>query len=313
VIGKDKLDPIYDAEIPAIISGVFEELGVGEFTIHFSNRKLLFGLLASLGVEGERQTLVLREIDKLDKIGVDKVRASLTGGELGLAAEVVDKVLGAIGAAGGNREILAALAADPTEHADYRAGVAEIGRMLDALDALGVPEQRVRLDLGIARGLDYYTGTVYETFLEGQRALGSVCSGGRYEDLAGLYTKSKLPGVGISIGATRLFDHLRTTDWVKRVGTTVDILCVQVDPAALGDVLGLAAELRRAGRNVEVYLEPAKLDKQLKYADRAGIGTVCILGSSERERGVVMVKDLAARTQTEIPRAEIAARLGSSG
>jgi histidyl-tRNA synthetase len=309
VIGKDKLDPIFDAEIPAIIAGIFEELDLGGFTIHFSNRKVLFGLLSSLGVEGERQTLVLREIDKLDKIGADKVRAQLTGGELGLAGESVDRVLGLIGRAGGNRELLGALSAEPTDHAAYRAGVAEIGRMLDALEALGVPETRIKLDLAIARGLDYYTGTVYETFLEDQRALGSVCSGGRYEDLAGLYTKSKLPGVGISIGATRLFDHLRTTDWVKRIGTTVQALCVQLDPAMLGDVLALAADLRRAGLNVEAYLEPAKLDKQMKYADRAGIPRCLIYGPAEKERGVVVVKDLAARAQVEIPRAEIAARL----
>jgi histidyl-tRNA synthetase len=270
---------------------------------------VLFGLLGELGVEPERQALVLREIDKLDKIGADGVRASLTGGEIALAPEAAERVLALLGTAGGNRERLAALVAEPCAHPIYRAGVQEIAATLDALRALGVAERRVRLDLAIARGLDYYTGTVYETFLEGQRALGSVCSGGRYENLAGLYTRSKLPGVGISIGATRLFDHLRTTDWVKRAGSTVDVLCTVLDPSLLGEVLTLATELRRAGLNTEVYLEPAKLDKQIKYADRAGIRRALILGSNERDRGVVMVKDLGSRTQEEIPRGEVVARL----
>ena len=270
---------------------------------------VLFGLLTELGVAPEQQALVLREIDKLDKIGVDKVRAQLTGGELALATESAERVLALVAATGGNRELLAALTAEPCQDPTFRTGVAEIAAMLAALEAMGVPETRVKLDLAIARGLDYYTGTVYETFLEGQRALGSVCSGGRYENLAGLYTRSKLPGVGISIGATRLFDHLRGTDWVKQVGTTVEVLCVQVDPTLRGEVLALATELRRAGLNTEVYLEPAKLDKQIKYADRAGIRRCLILGTNERDRGVVLLKDLLARTQVEVPRGEIAARL----
>jgi histidyl-tRNA synthetase len=309
VVGKDKLDPIHDAEIPAIINGIFDELAVGDFTIHFSNRKVLFGLLSGLGVEPARQALVLREIDKLDKIGAEKVRAGLVGGELALDAAIADRVLGLVGRSGTNRELLAALEAETADHEAFRAGVAEIARMLDALAALGVPEQRVKLDLAIARGLDYYTGTVYETFLEGQRALGSVCSGGRYEDLAGLYTKSKLPGVGISIGATRLFEHLRSIGWAKRFETTVDVLCLQLDPTMVADVLAIAAELRGAGLNVETYLEPAKLDKQFKYADRAGVRRCVLMGPAEKARGVVVVKDLASRTQAEVPRAELLAAL----
>ena len=207
VIGKDKLDPAYDAEIPAIIVQIFEELKVGDFTIHFSNRKILLGLLAGFGVtDTEKQGLILREIDKLDKIGADKARESII--TLGLLDDHADNILKLIAHKGSKEEVLASLHALKSDNPVFQQGLREAELMVAALKALGVPENRTRLNLAIARGLDYYTGTVYETLIDAHPEFGSVCSGGRYDDLASHYTKSKLPGVGISIGLTRLFDQL---------------------------------------------------------------------------------------------------------
>ncbi|MEJ0063461.1 MAG: histidine--tRNA ligase [Alphaproteobacteria bacterium] len=306
VIGKDKLDPAYDAEIPAIIAQIFTELNVGDFTINFSNRKILLGLFAALGYDDDKQKLCLREIDKLDKIGVAKVRENL--GALGMKAEDAEKVLRLIGGATNNAAIIALLKAETIDHPVFKAGVEEAESTVAALAALGVPEGRARLNLAIARGLDYYTGTVYETVIDAHPEFGSVCSGGRYDDLASLYTKSKLPGVGISIGATRLFDLLRSIGWAKDAASTVQILILQLDPALRHDYLALAAKLREAGLNTEVYLEPAKLDKQMRYADRAGIPLAVLMGEDERAKRVVQLKNLQTKEQREVAIGDIAAR-----
>jgi len=308
VIGKDKLDPAFDAEIPAIIVRIFEELKIGNFTIHFSNRKILLGLLAGHGVEdAEKQKLVLREIDKFDKIGRDKVRVALI--ELGLGAKPADGLLELIAHKGTKTEMLALLCAQKVEHPVFAQGLTELTRMVDALGALDVPEHRTRINLAIARGLDYYTGTVYETLIDDHPEFGSVCSGGRYDDLASLYTKSKLPGVGISIGLTRLFDQLRASNLLPQLPSSVQILITQLDPQLGGEYLKLGAELRAAGFNTENYLEPAKLEKQLKYADRSGIPFAVLLGSNEVAKGAVIVKDLAAKTQIEVPRTALVEKL----
>jgi histidyl-tRNA synthetase len=308
VIGKDKLDPAYDAELPAIIAQIFEQLNVGNFTIHFSNRKILLGLLAGYGIEdSEKQKLILREIDKFDKIGFDKVRASLI--EWGLGEKSGDLFLELIAHKGGNEDMLAALRGQKIEHPVFRQGLAELAHMIDSLKALGVPEGRARLDLKIARGLDYYTGTVYETLIDDHPEFGSVCSGGRYDDLAGFYTKSKLPGVGLSIGLTRLFDQLRACHLLPVVPNSAQILITQIDPAMNAATLALGAELRHAGFNVETYLEPAKLDKQLKYADKSGIPFVVLLGPDEKAKGTVIVKDLAAKEQHEVTHAGLIEKL----
>jgi histidyl-tRNA synthetase len=298
VIGKDKLDPAYDAEIPAIIAQIFTELQVGAFTINFSNRKILFGLFAALGYDDDQQKLCLREIDKLDKIGHEKVAENLQG--LHISAEHTNRILRIVRAEGRNQEIVALLKAENIDHPIFAAGLAEVESMVGALTALGVPEGRTRLNLAIARGLDYYTGTVYETFIDAHPEFGSVCSGGRYEDLASFYTKSKLPGVGISIGATRLFDLLRHNGWTQNTPSSVQIMIAQMEPALQHAYLGLAAQLRQAGFNTEVYLEPAKLDKQLRYADRAGIPIALLMGADEYGQGIAQVKNLAQQTQQPV-------------
>jgi histidyl-tRNA synthetase len=301
VIGKDKLDAAYDAELPAIIVQIFEELKVGEFTIHFSNRKILLGLLAGYGIaDPDKQKLILREIDKLDKIGALKVSEAMVA--LGLSVDNASQLLGLIAHQGRKDDVLAALKAIASADPVFVQGLSEVTRMVSSLRALGVPEHRTRLNLAIARGLDYYTGTVYETLINDHPEFGSVCSGGRYDDLASFFTKSKLPGVGLSIGLTRLFDQLNAHALLPIVKNTVQILVTQMDTALSANYLALATELREAGFMVENYLEPAKLDKQLKYADKAGMPLAILIGSDEMAKGTVIVKDLAAKSQTEIKR-----------
>ncbi|MGE4350655.1 MAG: histidine--tRNA ligase [Bdellovibrionales bacterium] len=304
VIGKDKLDAAYDAELPAIIVQIFTELGIGDFTIHFSNRKLLMGLLAGWGVASEEtQKLVLREVDKLDKIGADKVRDAVLA--LGLSGNMADRLLALVALKGSKEEMLAALRDTKSENPMFLEGLAEMTKMVELLRALKVPEERTRINLAIARGLDYYTGTVYETLIDAHPEIGSVCSGGRYENLASMYTKSKLPGVGISIGASRLYDQLSALNLLPPVAHTVQVLIAQLEPERSAEYLALASDLRAVGLTVETYLEPAKLDKQLKYADKNGMPIAVLFGSQEVEKGTVLVKELARKIQHEVKREEL--------
>ncbi len=308
VIGKDKLDPAYDAELPAIIVQIFTALGIKGFTIHFSNRKILLGLLSAWGMEdSEKQKLILREIDKLDKIGAEKVSESLNN--LGLGGEKVDRLLALIALKGSKDDMLAALNGIDETHPVFLEGRDELTKMVASLRALGVDEARTCINLAIARGLDYYTGTVYETLIDDHHEFGSVCSGGRYENLAGYYTKSKLPGVGMSIGLTRLYEQFAAANLLPQAPHKLHILIAQMDAELAPDYLKLAATLREEGFATENYLGQAKLDKQLKYADKKNIPFVLLIGSREKESGVVQVKDLAEHAQFEVARGDLVARL----
>jgi histidyl-tRNA synthetase len=307
VIGKDSLSIRYDAELPAVIYSVFRELNIGAFTIQLNNRKLMRGYFESLGVtDPEQQTLVLREVDKLDKRGADYVRETLTGEAFGLSAQAAQKILDFVQVRSTSLQDaldkLDALGAGPE---GMEQGRAELKEVLGLIHAFGVPETHYALNLSIARGLDYYTGTVYETTLNDHPQIGSICSGGRYENLAGQYTKSHLPGVGISIGLTRLYWQLRDAGLVSTARSTVDVLITQMDAAQLPAYLALAGELRSAGIATEVVLEGGKLGKQFKYADRAGIRFVIVLGEDEQAKGVVTVKDLRREDQFEVARTEL--------
>ncbi|MBB1471599.1 histidine--tRNA ligase [Luteimonas sp. MC1782] len=310
VIGKDTLSPRFDAEIPAVIHAVFEALGIGAFTIQLNHRKLLRGYFEGLGIEGDRQAAVLREIDKLDKRGEDAVRATLEGEGFGIAADVVERLMAFSRVRStGHDDALARLDALGAGTTLFEEGRDELRALLGTLKAMGVPEARYAINLSIARGLDYYTGMVYETVLDENPGIGSICSGGRYEDLAGHYTKSKLPGVGISIGLTRLFWQLREAGLVTTAESSVDALVTLFDDTGLEHALALSQRLRAAGLNVETQLEPRKLAKQMQYADRAGIRFVVIRGDNEAERGVVAVKDLRRGEQFEVAEAELARTL----
>ncbi len=311
VIGKDALSTRYDAELPAVIASVFEALAIGEFTIQFNHRKLLRGFFEGQGIgEGERQVAVLREIDKLDKRGEAAVRETLVGEGFGLSGEVADTLLAfsrirAVGHDAAQAALDALGAGTPL----FEEGRDELREVLRQLRALGVADSRFALNLSIARGLDYYTGIVYETTLNANPEIGSICSGGRYENLASHYTKSKLPGVGISIGLTRLFWQLREAGLVDVAESSVDVLVSLMDEAGLDTALALSQRLRAAGLNVETQLEARKFKKQMEYANKAGIRFVVIRGEEEAAKGVVAVKDLRRGEQFEVAEAELARTL----
>ena len=319
VIGKDALSIRFDAEILAVIHAVFSELGIGDFTIQLNNRKLMRGFFEAQGVvDAGQQALVLREVDKLDKRGADYVRETLTGEGFGLSAaaarkildfvsvrssshadalDQIDKVVNEIQEAGGGSQAL-------------HDGAAELREVLALVKELGVPETGYCLNFSIARGLDYYTGTVYETQLDGYPQIGSICSGGRYDDLASHYTRSKLPGVGISIGLTRLFWQLREAGLVAGADeSSVQAMVALMEENQLADSLDIARRLRAGGINTEVQMEPKKLGKQFQYASRAGIRFVVLAGEDELARGVVTVKDLAREQQFEVTREQLASSL----
>ena len=307
VIGKDHLSIRYDAELPAVIYSVFRDLAIGPFTIQLNNRKLMRGFFEGLGiVDGEQQALALREVDKLDKRGADHVRGTLTGEGFGLSPEAAGRILDFVQIRSqGHADALARLEALGSGSESFNQGIAELREVLDLIKAFGVPETHYAINLSIARGLDYYTGTVYETTLNEHPQIGSICSGGRYDNLATNYTKSRLPGVGISIGATRLFYQLREARLLGDADSTVKVLVTQMDEAQLPAYLDLAALLRSAGIATEVVMEAGKLGKQFKHADRAGIRFVVVLGPDEIAKGVVTVKDMRKEDQYEVPRADL--------
>jgi histidyl-tRNA synthetase len=311
VIGKDALSVRYDAELPAVIFAVFDELAIGAFTIHLNNRKLMRGFFESLGVaDGEKQALMLREVDKLDKRGADYVRETLTGESFGLSAESAQRVLDFVAVrSDGHADAVAKLAALGSGSEAFEQGRRELLDVLDGVRALGVPEAAYAINLSIARGLDYYTGTVYETTLNAYPQIGSICSGGRYENLAGHYTKSHLPGVGISIGLTRLFWQLREAGLVSTAESTVEVLVSQMDESRLPLYLEIASQLRAAGINTEVQLEAKKLAKQFQYADRAGIRYVVLAGEDEEKNGTVAIKDMRKQEQFTVGRDDLARTL----
>ena len=307
VIGKDSLPLAYDAELPAIIYGIFAELAFGAFTIRINNRKLLRGLLEAFGWSAEQHTAVLHEVDRLGKTPDTEVaeliaKVAPERGDAG--AKLVALMRGTDGGVG-TLDALQAYA----ENATVAEGLKELRTVYEGTIALGVPPSALKIDLSIARGLDYYTGTVYETFLDAHPRLGSICSGGRYENLAGHYTKSKLPGVGISIGATRLFSQLLEMKVIGAEATSIaQVLVLSVEAPLTALYAAIATDLRAAGLNVEVYAGEDKLGKQLKYADRAKVPVAIIVGSREQEAGVVKLKDLregAAVKELDVPRAEL--------
>jgi len=313
VIGKDALSIRFDAEVIAVIHAVFSELGIGAFRIQLNNRKLMRGFFESLGVaDGEAQMRVLREVDKLDKRGADYVRETLAGPDFGIAADKVQAILDFVEVRStGHADALARLDALETAAgsaaATLREGVAELREVLQLVSALGVPESAYCLNFSIARGLDYYTGSVYETTLVEHPQIGSICSGGRYENLASHYTKSRLPGVGISIGLTRLFWQLREAGLIDGIAeSSVQVLVALMDESQLAESLDIARHLRAGGINTEVQMEPKKIGKQFQYAARAGIRFVALAGEDELQRGVVAVKDLVREQQFEVAREDLA-------
>ena len=307
IIGKDTLAIAFDAEIIAVIVSLFAQLKVGPFVVQFNNRRLLRGFFIVLGIiDSEQQALVLREVDKLDKRGAAKVKATLVGAEFALAEAVVDQLLAFVAQRStSHAHAVSLLDALRGRNDELDAGISELQSVLANVQAMGVPQAHYALNFSIARGLDYYTGTVFETTLSNHPEIGSVCSGGRYENLASHYTKSQLPGVGISIGVTRLFWQLREAGLIATAQSSVQVIVTQMDTALMPLYLDLATHLRAGGINTELHLEPAKLGKQLKYAGKAGIHFAVIVGSDEAQKNVVLVKDLRKQEQFEVPRSDL--------
>lgn len=304
VIGVDELDLIYDAEIPAIIYNVFKELDFGSFTIRMNNRKVLNGFFKSLGY-ADNIADILRIIDKLEKIGADNVKKELA--ELGVTDEASAKILDFISIKGSNDEMVEALKNIGVDDEVYLEGVEELSQVINYLRGFGVEEKCFTLDLTIARGLDYYTGTVYETMLNDYPSMGSVCSGGRYDNLTEYYTNKKLPGIGISIGLTRLFYQLKEVGVIKsETGSLAKCLVVPMSPAEMDTALEAARVMRAADIPVDVYYQNKGMKPKMKYANKLGIPYVAIIGEEEKAAGEVMVKNMETGEQEKVKLAELA-------
>ena len=302
IIGDGALDILNEAEIPAIIYDTFTRLGLHRFRIRVNNRKVLNGFFAILGLS-EQAGDVLRTIDKLDKIGADKVRALLTD-TCGVTAEQADEILRFIACPGTSADKLAFLDQYRGRNETFDTGLDELRTVVGYLPAFGVPEENFELDLTIARGLDYYTGTVYETVLLDHPEVGSICSGGRYDDLAGYYTNKSLPGVGISIGLTRLFYILQEQNMISDAVLTApaDVLILPMTDD-LSAAVSLASMLRAGGLRVQLYSEKKKFKAKIGYADKLGIPFVIFLGEDEIAQNVCALKNMVTGVQEAVTQA----------
>jgi len=296
-----------DIETALVIYDLFREIGFSEFTIRVNNRMVLTGLLEKLGL-ADRATAVLRALDKLGKIGPAAVADEMVS-TAGASFAQAKEVLRLSELAGANDEILRQVESLAAGNEGALTGIATLRETLDGAAAGGIPPERLRLDLSIARGLDYYTGTIYETFLDALPGIGSVCSGGRYDNLAGLFTTEELPGIGASLGLDRLLAAMEELGMAERVATPAPVFIPFFDRDRLHDYLRLAAAERRAGIGVEVYPESKKLGQQLKYADRRGFRVALIAGPDEFQAGTCQVKDLRTGQRRDVPLAPDAAAI----
>ena len=306
IIGDGKLDILNEAEIPAIIYKVFRGFGLSRFQIRVNNRKILNGFYAMLSLS-EQSGSIMRTVDKLDKIGAEKVRALLLE-DCGISETQADEILKFIAITGTNAQVLSALESYAGRNELFDTGLAELKAVTDNLAAFGVPEANFAVDLTIARGLDYYTGTVYETTLLDHPEIGSVCSGGRYDNLAGYYIDKALPGVGISIGLTRLFYVLDEQGLLNP-----DLPSAPADALVLpmtsepGAAIALAETLRSSGLRVQFYGEQKKFKQKMAYADRLNVPFAVLLGEDEIAEGKCSVKNMATGQQVKLTAQEAAA------
>ena len=306
IIGDGKLDIVNEAEIPSIIYKTFHTLGLKRFQIRVNNRKILNGFYSSLGLS-EKSGDIMRTVDKLEKIGAEKVSAILTD-ELELTAEQAKSILDFMAITGTNAQVLEALESYRGKHELFDLGLDELTTVTKYLAAFGVPEENFAVDLTIARGLDYYTGTVYETCMLDHPEIGSICSGGRYDNLAEYYIEKQLPGVGISIGLTRLFyvlgEQKMLNDQLNTAPADVLVLPMTQD---LAPAIRLATDLREQGIRVQLYCEQKKFKAKMSYADKLGIPYAVFLGEDEIAAGACSVKDLSKGEQVTVSVAEAAA------
>ena len=303
IIGDGKLDIVNEAEIPSIIYKTFTTLGLKRFQIRVNNRKILNGFYASLGLS-EQSADIMRTVDKLEKIGAEKVSEILTE-DLNLTAEQAKAILDFMAITGTNEQVLTALEGYRGKNELLDQGLEELNTVTKYLSAFGVPEENFAVDLTIARGLDYYTGTVYETCMLDHPEIGSICSGGRYDNLAEFYIDKQLPGVGISIGLTRLFyvlgEQKMLNDQLNTAPADVLILPMTQD---LAPAIRLATDLRDQGIRAQLYCEQKKFKAKMSYADKLGIPYAIFLGEDEIAAGTCSVKDLSTSEQVALPAAD---------
>ena len=297
IIGDEKLDIINDAELPSVIYTIFKELGFNNFTIRINNRKILNGLFEEIG-QKDSAVEILRIIDKIDKIGKEAAVEELK--KLNIKEEAICKIINFIQIDGNNDEKLEKIKELKIENNIFKEGLQELTQVIKYIRIFGIPEENFKVDLTIARGLDYYTGTVYETFLNDYRELGSVCSGGRYEDLAKYYTDKKLPGVGISIGLTRLFYKLNELNIINANKKSVSDVLIIPMIENLEKPIQLAGELRMLGVNTEIYLNEKKLKAKFKYADKLEIPKVIIIGEDEVKENKVKIKNMITGEEKDV-------------
>lgn len=293
-----------DLEIVLVINDLMQALGFDRFQVRVNNRLVLNGVLQELGLSAQA-TALLRALDKLPKVGADAVAAEMAE-KAGASPEQARRVLELAGLTGDSADILSRLERDFGGNATARDGAARLRELVNAAATAGVPAGRIALDLSIARGLDYYTGTIYETFLLDLPAIGSVCSGGRYDNLAGLYTKQQLPGVGASLGLDRLLAAMEQLSLLPRTSTPAPALVVQFSADRVGDYQRLARLLRAQGIGVEVYPDARKIGQQLAYAEKRGFLVAIIAGPDELSRGEWKVKNLSKREEVAVPEANVA-------
>ena len=309
IIGDGKLDVSNDAEIPAIIYRTFTALGLRRFQIRVNNRKILNGFYAMLDLT-RQSTDIMRTVDKLEKIGEKSVRDLLTAPDIGLTDQQAGEILRFIDIKGSNQEVLTSLEQYRGRNPVFDEGLDELTMVAKHLAAFGVPEANFALDLTIARGLDYYTGTVYETTMLDHPEIGSICSGGRFDNLAEYYTDRQLPGVGISIGLTRLFfvleDQGYLNDELNTAPADTLILPMAED---MGPAISLATALRAAGVRTQIYGEPKKFKQKMTYADKLAVPYVIILGDDEVRDNAASVKNMRTGEQLKLPMDQVSAHI----
>lgn len=306
IVGDGELSIINDAEIPSIIYHTFKQLGFDKFTICINNRKILNGLFASLQLEEKVQD-ILRVIDKIDKIGAEEVAKELK--TLNLSEEMIQTILKFIKIEGDTDNKLKQLEQLNIQNETFVLGLEELKEVVKYVRIFQVPEENFTIDLTIARGLDYYTGTVYETFLKEHRKLGSICSGGRYDNLAEYYTDKKLPGVGISIGLSRLFFQLMDNNIISAQQETISEVLIIPMQEDLSTCAQVATKLREEGIKVQINVENKKIKNKFKYADKLKIKRVIVIGEEEIQTGLLTLKDMETGNQEKLEIEEIIAKL----
>jgi histidyl-tRNA synthetase len=309
IVGRGKLDLLYDAQMPAIISEIFTQLNIGAFRIRINNRKVLTGFFTAIGIAPDLARTCINIVDELDKIGAAKVQSQLEA--IGVSADRGEKIIAFTQIQGSPDEILSQLQGMFDDSAEeFRLGVRELAAVIAGVRSLKVPEDHFCIDLAIARGLGYYTGTVYETTLIGYESLGSICSGGRYAELVGIFAGEQMPGVGISIGLTRLIKNLLKEKIVQPLPqSTARVAILNMDASLVPSYLSLAQQLRSAGIGTIVNLDASKMSDQFKKAEKIGIEIAIVQGTQEQANQSCQVKVLATREQREVAIGELVATL----